>query len=146
MKSRLLVLFCIFLLALGCSKDNNSSGPTIKLKSYSGLVIPSGAFTADLTYSQSGGNLSGDTLVILYRRYNKSQIPPTDQRSDSFLTFMPQTPNTNQAGFSTTLSWANISYGINNENDTVDFRFVLIDLQGNHSDTVTTGKVIVTQQ
>jgi len=145
MKLRLLVLFCIFLM-LGCSKDNNQAGPTIKLKSFTAVVTPDQTFNATLTYSQSGGNLTGDTLVILYRRYNQSAIPPVDQRSDSFITFMPETPNASDAEFSTSLSWANISYGINAENDTIDLRFILIDLKGNHSDTVTTGKVIVTQQ
>jgi hypothetical protein len=58
---------------------------------------------------------------------------------------MPQTPVANKAEFSASLSWANISYGINGENDTLDFKFVLIDLKGNRSDTAATGKVVVTQ-
>lgn len=145
MRSRIIVLFCLFL-TLGCSKDNNQGAPTIKLKSYTDHVSPDQTFNAELTYSQSGGNLTGDTLVILYRRYNRSEIPPDDLRSDSFITFMPETPNTNDADFTASLAWSNIAYGINDENDTVDFRFVLIDLNGRHSDTVSTGKVIVTQQ
>ena len=141
----IVLIFMIFWIT-GCSKNNNPSRPTITLKSYTDLVTPNTVFNALLTYSQPGGSLSLDTLVILYRRYNVSQIPPDNQRSDSFLTIMPQTPNTNAADFSASLSWANISYGINNENDTVDFRFVLVDLKGIHSDTVTTGRVIITQQ
>ncbi len=43
------------------------------------------------------------------------------------------------------LSWANINYGINGENDTFDFKFVLIDLKGNRSDTAATGKLVVTR-
>jgi hypothetical protein len=145
MKSRILILFCFFLMALGCSKDQNSAKPSLKMKSYTDLVTPDGSFNAVLSYSQSGGNLSGDTLLIFRHRYNQTPVPPNDLTSDTFMTFLPQTPDANKAEFSASLSWANISYGINGENDTFDFKFVLIDLKGNRSDTAATGKVVVTQ-
>jgi hypothetical protein len=145
MKSRLVILFCIFLMVLGCSKDQNSGSPSIKVKSFTDLVTPDGSFNAVLTYSQSGGNLSGDTLFIFRHRYNQLQVPPDDQTSDTFMTFLPVTPDASKAEFSASLSWANISYGINGENDTFDFKFVLVDLKGNRSDTAATGKVVVTQ-
>lgn len=144
MKSRLLVLFCIFFMALGCSKDNNTTGPTIKIKTYTDQVHPDGAFNAVLTYSQNSGSLSGDSLVVLRRRYNQTQVPD-DQKRDTFITLLPVTPNATKAEFSATLNWDFIQYGINGENDTCDFRFVLIDLNGNHSDTVGTGLVIIYQ-
>ena len=145
MKASFLILFCIFLLVLGCSKDQNSGNPSLKMKSYTGLVTPDGSFNAVLTYSQSGGNLSGDTLLIFRHRYNQIQVPPDVQTSDTFMTLLPETPDASKAEFSASLSWANISYGINGENDTFDFKFVLVDLKGKHSDTASTGKVVVTQ-
>jgi hypothetical protein len=145
MKPSFLILFCIFLLVLGCSKDQNSGNPSLKMKSYTGLVTPDGSFNAVLTYSQSGGNLSGDTLFIFRHRYNQLPVPPDDQTSDTFMTLLPETPDASKAEFSASLSWANISYGINGENDTFDFKFVLVDLKGNRSDTASTGKVVVTQ-
>jgi hypothetical protein len=145
MKSKLFILYCLLILVLGCSKDQNSSSPSIKMKSYTNVVTSDGSFNAVLTYSQSGGNLSGDTLTILRHRYNQLPVPPNDQTSDTFMTLLPQTPSSNKAEFSASLSWANISYGINGENDTFDFRFVLTDLKGNHSDTAATGKVVVLQ-
>jgi hypothetical protein len=145
MKASFLILFCIFLLVLGCSKDQNSGKPSLKMKSYTGLVTPDGSFNAVLTYSQSGGNLSGDTLFIFRHRYNQVQVPPDVQTSDTFMTQLPETPDASKAEFSASLSWANISYGINGENDTFDFKFVLVDLKGNRSDTASTGKVVVTQ-
>jgi hypothetical protein len=145
MKSRLLVLFCLFLGLLGCSKDQNQSGPTIKLKSYTSLVNSDGAFNAVLTYSQKSGNLSGDSLWIIRHRYNETPIPGGEETPDTLMTLLPDVPNANSAEFSASLAWANISYGINGENDTFDFKFVLVDIKGNHSDTVTTGKVVVLQ-
>jgi len=145
MKSKVLILFCFVLMVLGCSKDQNSAKPSLKVKSYTSEVTPDGSFNAVLSYSQSGGNLSGDTLMIFRHRYNQTPVPPTDMTSDTFMTFMPQTPDASKAEFSASLSWANISYGINGENDTFDFKFVLIDLKGNRSDTAATGKVVVTQ-
>jgi hypothetical protein len=139
------VLFCIFLMLLGCSKDQNQTTPSIKLKSYTDHVNSNGSFNAVLTYSQKSGNLSGDSLTIIRHRYNQTPIPIGVQTPDTLLTLLPQTPNTSNAEFSVSLAWANISYGINGENDTFDFRFVLVDINGNHSDTVTTGKVVVLQ-
>jgi hypothetical protein len=144
MKSRLLILFYFSILALGCSKDQNQIAPTIKLKSYSDQVINGTFFNALLTYSQKNGNLSGDSLVILRRRYNLTQVPP-DQVRDTFITTLPETPDASKAEFTASLDWSIIQYGINGENDTCDFRFILIDQKGNHSDTVTTGKVIIVQ-
>jgi hypothetical protein len=144
MKSKLLVLFCFFLMALGCSKNNNSTGPTIKIKTYTNQVNPDGAFNAVLSYSQNSGSLSGDSLVVLRRRFNQTQVPD-DQKRDTFITLLPQTPNASKAEFSATLVWNFIQYGINGENDSCDFRFVLIDQNGNHSDTVGTGLVVIYQ-
>jgi hypothetical protein len=61
------------------------------------------------------------------------------------MTQLPETPSASSAEFSVSLSWANISYGIQGENDTFDFRFILTDLKGHRSDTAITGKVIVLQ-
>jgi hypothetical protein len=145
MKSRPFFLICILLFLLGCSKDQNSSRPSIKMKSYTSTVTPDGSFNAVLTYSQSGGNLSGDTLTIIRHRYNQLPVPPDTQTSDTFMTLLPTTPSASNAEFSASLSWANISYGIGGENDTFDFKFILTDLKGQHSDTAATGKVIVLQ-
>ncbi len=145
MKSGRLVLFCVFLGLLGCSKDQNQSGPTIKIKSYTDHVTSDGAFNAVLSYSQKSGNLSGDSLWILRHRYNQTPIPGGEETPDTLMTLLPETPSTNVAEFSVSLAWANISYGINGENDTFDFKFVLVDNKGNHSDTVSTGKVVVLQ-
>lgn len=137
-------MFFFFLITLGCSKDQNQIGPTIKLKSYTDQVVNGSFFTAQLSYSQKNGNISGDSLVILRRRYNQTQVPP-DQQRDTFITTLPQTPDASKAEFTASLDWSIIQYGIDGENDTCDFRIILIDQKGNHSDTVTTGKVIIVQ-
>jgi len=143
MKSRVLVLSFIFLLLLGCSKDNNSTNPSIKVKSFTDHVAPDGNFSAVLSYSQKSGSLSGDSLVIFRHRYNLTPVPPGEEKPDTFSTSLPMTPNVSKAEFTVSLAWFNLTYGINSENDTFDFRFVLIDGNGNHSDTTATGKVVV---
>jgi hypothetical protein len=97
MKPGILILFCLLLVVLGCSKDQNSAKPSLKMKSYTDLVTPDGSFNAVLTYSQSGGNLSGDTLLIFRHRYNQTQVPPNYLTSYTFMTFLPQTPDANKA-------------------------------------------------
>jgi hypothetical protein len=143
MKSRLSVLLIMFFIAVGCSKNNSSLGPTIGLKSYNNAVYNDGRdFQAVLTFTQKNGNVSGDSLVIIRRRYNQSYV--ADPR-DTFPTRLPVIPNDPKGEFTATLFWADLEYGINGENDTCDFRFVLIDQNFNHSDTVSTGKVIIYQ-
>jgi hypothetical protein len=144
MKLRLPVLFCIFLSVLGCSKDNNQAVPTIKVKSFTDLVPQDGNFNAVLTYLQKNGNLSNDTLFIIRHRYNLKPVPPDNQTTDTFNTIMPVTPNSNSAEFSVSLTYANIHID-NGENDTINFRFVLKDMNGNTSDTAATGKIVLLQ-
>jgi hypothetical protein len=149
MKSKWPLLFFVFFLLLACSKDQNSGKPSISIKSYTSTVAPGADqyFSAVLNYSQSGGNLSNDTLTIIRHRYNQTPIPPDIQQSssDTFVTLLPVVPDASKAEFTASLAWPSISYGINGENDTLDFRFILTDLKGQKSDTAVTGKVIVLQ-
>ena len=146
MKSRSLLLSGILILLLGCSKDQNQASPTIGLKSYTDHVPPNSAFNASFNYSQTSGNLSGDTLWIFRHRLNtNTSIPIGEETPDTIFTQLPATPNASKAEFNVSLAWANISYGIGGDNDTFNFKFVLVDLMGHHSDTVTTGNVVVLQ-
>ncbi len=145
MKSSLFVLVCTMFMVLGCSKDNNSTVPAISIKSFTDHVVAGGAFNAVLNYTQSGGNFTGDTLLILRHRFNAKPVPPDNQTSsDSVNTLMPNTPNTDKAEFSVSLSYENIHID-NGENDTISFSFILFDAKGKHSDTATTGKIVLLQ-
>jgi hypothetical protein len=140
MKLKYILLSLTISLVFGCSKDNNQGGPNISIKSYTSSVYNDGNdFNAVLTYS--GGNLSNDSLYILRRRYNQSYA---DSPRNIFPTQLP-TPSVSKAEFSASLAWSDIEVGINGENDTCDFRFVLVDQNGKHSDTATTGTVIIYQ-
>lgn len=144
MRANLLLLIGFLTLALGCSKDNASKGASITIKSYTTTVNNDGnGFSATLSFSQSGGNISGDSLVIIEHRYNQSYANP--DHLDTFPTRLPLTPSSSKAEFTTHLSWDFIQYGNQGENDTVDFKFVLIDQNLQHSDTAVTGKVIIYQ-
>ena len=143
MKSTRIVLFSIFFIILGCSKDNNQSIPSITLKTYTDAVYNDGRdFNALLTFKQTNSNIAGDSLVVIRRRYNQSYV--SDPR-DTFPTRLPYFPDDPSGQFTVSLMWFDLQYGINGENDTCDFRFVLIDQNLVHSDTVSTGKVIIYQ-
>jgi len=133
-------------MALGCSKDGNQSTPNIKLTSYDAVVLPNSIFNAHFTFSQSGGSISGDTLFIIYHRYNRSLIPTDEDRGSYDTTLLAETPDASKADFTVNLDWSFLSYGINNENDTIDLSFILMNLAGKHSDTVKTSKIIVVYQ
>jgi hypothetical protein len=143
MNSRLLILSILVLMILGCSKDNSQAGPTIGIKSYNSSVYnDNNGFNVTLTFSQKGGSPSGDSLTIIQHRRNQSYVP---NPVDTFGTRLPITPSVDKAEFTANLQWQFIEFGINGENDTCDFQFVLVDLNQNHSDTVSTGTVIIYQ-
>lgn len=144
MQSKGLLLVSVLVLVISCTKDPASRGPNISIKSYTSTVNNNGnGFSATLSFSQSGGNISGDSLVILEHRYNQSYANP--DHNDIFATRLPFTPSAPKAEFTAQLAWDLVQYGNQGENDTVDFKFILIDQNLKHSDTVTTGKVIIYQ-
>jgi hypothetical protein len=145
MKSRLFILSVMFLLMLGCTKDNSTGGgPVIGIKSYNSAVYNDGnGFNFVLTFSQKGGSPSGDSLTIIEHRLNLSNDVPSP--IDTLGTRLPIVPSVDKAEFTTNLQWQFIQFGIQGENDTCFFQFVLVDLNQKHSDTVATGTVIIYQ-
>jgi hypothetical protein len=147
MMSRLPVLLCIGLFALGCSKDKFEVNPSIRIKSYSGVVPQGSAFNAVLEYSQKKGKIDGDTLFVFRHRYNERPLPVGTPTVDSFFTLLSgptAIPNSNSAEFNLSLDYINIHID-NGENDTIDFQFALHDYAGRSSDTVRTGKIVILQ-
>ena len=138
MNSRLPLLFFIYFLALGCSKDNNGAAPSISIKSFTGQVSSGGAFSATLKYSQKNGTLTEDSLTIIRRWYNHTGLPPGVD-----VTFMPDMPNTSEAEFRVDILYENLYVDLGGEPDTIDLSFILTDYNGNHSDTATTGKIVI---
>jgi hypothetical protein len=109
--------------------------------------VPSGGtFNAVLAYSQKKGKINGDSLTIIRHRYNQTPVPPQYQTSDTFLTILtsdPAIPDANSAEFSVSLDYNFIHIDNNDENDSIDFRFILTDLSGRKSDTPRTGMIVL---
>jgi hypothetical protein len=82
-------------------------------------------------------------LIIIRRWYNQTSFPPGVDVIDTFLTFMPDMPNTSSAEFKVSILYENLYVDLGGEPDTIDLRFVLTDDNGNHSDTATTGKIVI---
>ncbi|HEY4155697.1 MAG TPA: hypothetical protein VGM24_09715 [Puia sp.] len=148
MKPRIPLFFCLALFALGCSKDKFEVNPSLRVKSFTGVVPVGGTFNAVLEYSQKKGKIDGDTLIVYRHRYNQKPLPIGTPTVDSFYTILSGSgatiPDANSAEFSLDLDYTNIHID-NGENDTIDFQFALIDLAGRSSDTVRTGKIVVLQ-
>jgi hypothetical protein len=146
MKSRFPIFFCLFLFALGCSKDKFEVNPSLRIKSYTATVGPGQTFTAVLEYSQKNGKIDGDTLIGIRHRYN----PTSNANPDTFYTILTsadsQIPDANSAEFNLTLDYdLYLHTNGGSENDTIDLKFALIDLSGRSSDTVKTGKIVILQ-
>ena len=146
MKPRLLILSCIILMIVGCSKDKYQTQPTISIKSYSSAVSPGGNFNAVFNYTQNNGNLTGDSLYVFKHLHNSANVPIGTPQSDTAFSILPETPQSSLAEFNININYNNLYIDLGGDNDTIDLKFVLVDLAGRHSDTVQTGKVILLSQ
>ncbi len=139
----LAVLVSCGILFWGCSKSFETK-PRIEIKDYTATVTPGGAMTITLVYYDKEGDL--DSIIGVKERLNAN--PPIgvgDYKADVFHYKLPEfnPKNTGEIAFT-------LPYDILNEsttfNDTVRFRFAVLDLGKNTSDTITSAVIVARQE
>ena len=143
------VLALVFLIA--CGKDKFTTKPQLRIKSVSTDVVPiNGSVTFTIEFTDKEGDIK-DTLFIGKVRLNKKVVPTI---RDSFFYVIPPYPDTKKGDFIVNLNYIAIQSAIiaptipgtnppQKESDTLLVKFVARDRDGNKSDTVTSGRVIV---
>ena len=143
MKIRYFVIAGSLVFALSqCSKSGSGDKPTISVESITQIVPVGGSMQATLKFSQSNGLLSQGIFIAIRTRLNQDSLPPTDVGVDTVVSQIPEFPDKNQGEFQYTLDYSYLHQS-DTENDTINFKFAVIDRGGNKSDTVTSGNVVV---
>jgi len=150
---RYLLIATALILVVACGKDKLATKPSIKLKSTSGSFIPSGGgFSAELEFADKEGDIS-NTLFIQKIRTNKKVVPTI---RDTFSLEVAEFNRTSRGNLRINLSYQNHLVSAINppnlggnppvyEDDSLIIRFVLRDLGGNVSDTVSTSAIVVSR-
>ena len=144
-----LTLFCI----VSCSKDKLETRPSITLKSVSSNFIPNGG---DLMVEMEFADKEGDISNTLFVQKIRMNIRTTPTIRDSFSLPIANFPKNSRGFLEVNMDYQNHLVSAINppsvggnpprvEDDTLTIRFVLRDLAGNVSDTVSAGTIIVSR-
>ncbi|HMI60290.1 MAG TPA: hypothetical protein VK518_05260 [Puia sp.] len=136
-------VLALLLAIASCSKSNNSSKPTLSIKSINTQVPVNGSLDVVLNFQSKSSNLSEGTFVAIRNRLNQQGLTNGSSSPDTVTGPIPQFPNQQKGQFEFSLDWANYLHQSDTENDTIVFKFAAIDKAGNSSDTITSPKIIV---
>ena len=136
------ILITITCVLVACSKSNNGSKPKITLKTITTEIPPQGGLDATFDFTPGSASLSGGTFVAIRIRQNQIPLPPTTVSVDSVMSTIPDFPSVNKGQFEYQEDY-NYLHQSDAENDTVIFKFAVLDVAGHSSDTITTGKIVI---
>jgi hypothetical protein len=141
---KLVIIATIFIAFLSCNKDKFQTKPQISIKSYNTKALPpSQELVIKLNYTDKEGDLANGRLMYIPKRLNRRPIPNGGTIIDSVPNALaPDFPDTDKGELELRLDHA-VLKTIADENDTLLFRFVLVDRAGNKSDTVTSDNIVI---
>ena len=129
-------------LAFACSKDKLETKPTIKVKDLNGTEIPPGAILrVTLEFSDKEGDLGAGEVTYVRNRLNTRPVPGAFDKADTARYVLPVFPNRETGDIEIDIPYDFMDEDPN-DNDTMVFRFMVIDRAGNKSDTVTSEPVV----
>lgn len=144
MKKILVVSTLVLLLA--CNKDKFQTKPQIEIVNYNTKVVGKGQqLVIDLQFTDKEGDLSEGKFVYIHKRTNRRLLPVTLNYPDSVINTVPVFPDHSKGEFSLHLDYTNLQRSPV-ENDSIYFRFVVVDRAGNKSDTVNSDQIVVLRQ
>jgi hypothetical protein len=153
MKTKILfTLFAAFTL-MACNKETYNTKPTLKLRSINTRVVPfNGVLSFEFEVTDKEGDIT-DSLFVKKIRLNRRVVPTI---RDFFYLTLPQVTKIQKAQVNVDLDYQNYLISAINpptsgtppkrENDTLQFKFVLIDKANNASDTFTSEPIVITRQ
>jgi len=130
------ILIMMVIAAGSCSKSNNGK-PQISIKSITAEIPKGGDLDVDLKFTSA---IRLDTLAVFRIRIN--QIPPQNVPSGDTVNIEIPEYSASKGELEFTQPFSYLSYG-DNANDTLVFKFIVFDVNSNHSDTLTSPKVVI---
>lgn len=143
MKKFIPFLFVIFLVA--CDKDKFETKPQIEVDSYNTKVLPPNAnLIINLKFTDKEGDLGNGRFYYTPIRLNKS-TRPGDSAYNYIDVPVPEFSDHHKGEFQLQLEWRNLHLS-DRENDTINFKFEVMDRAGNVSDAVLSDQVVILRQ
>jgi hypothetical protein len=129
-------------LVFACGKDTLETKPAIKVKEMNGTQIPPGAILrVTLEFNDKEGDLGAGELTYIRDRQNIRPVPGTFDKADTARYPLPVFPDRESGDIDVDIPYDFMDEDPN-DNDTMVFRFMVIDRAGNKSDTITTAQVV----
>jgi len=126
---------------LSCSKSNGGSKPKISIESINTPIQPDQPLDVNLKFT-NGSNLSGGTFTVFRIRLN--QIPPINPTGgDTITTTIPDFSGADKGEMEYTQPYQGYLHFDDHINDTLIFKFFVLDASGKSSDTISSPKVVV---
>lgn len=139
-----LIPACLLLVTiLGCGKTNNSTKPSLKIKTINTEVRAGGSLDVVLQFDDKSEDLSQGTFTAIRKRLNQHGLTSGSASPDTLTGPIPQYPDQPSGEFEFRLDWGSYLHQSDTENDTITFKFAAVDRKGNKSDTITSPKIIV---
>lgn len=141
MVTRVLTVLSLILI-FSCSKDTLETKPTIKIKEVNGSEIgPGSLFRVTLEFSDKEGDLGQGEVTYVRDRKNIRPVPGVFDKADTARYPIPEFPDRQTGDIDIDIPYDFLDEDPN-DNDTMVFRFMVIDRAGNKSDTITSGQVV----
>jgi hypothetical protein len=143
-QTRVLVVLSLAILLAACSKDKFQTTPVIEIKSYSSKSISTGqVLSIHINYFDKEGDLGKGQLMYIRYRTNSTPIPNpgANDQNDTIPSVIPDFPPRSTGELILNLDYGFLSEDPN-RNDTMYFKFVVTDIAGNRSDTVTSESLV----
>jgi hypothetical protein len=139
-----ILVFFVAVILTACSKDKFETKPLLKVKSYSSKEVFQGqTLNIRITYTDKEGDLSLAPLYARRIRLNVRALGSSDNdKSDSLDTHLPEFPNKNTGEINYQQGFDFLKESIS-ENDTLVFKFAVLDKAGHASDTITTSPIVI---
>jgi hypothetical protein len=133
------ILVTMVIAGWSCSKSSGGK-PTLSISSITNPVQPDQDLDVDLKFS-GGSNLSGGWLVAIRTRVN--QIPPINTiGGDTIVAQLPTYSTTDKGELEFTQPYQGYLHFDDHINDTLIFKFAVIDANGVSSDTISSPKIV----
>jgi len=142
--SFLIPVFFALLIVVSCSKSGSGSKPQITIESITSTVNPGENLDVKFKFNTNGGTLAGGGFVAI--RIRQNEIPPQNQISgDTVLTQIPDFSGSDKGEFEYTQPYNGYLHFDDHINDTLLFKFAVINTAGIPSDTITAKVVSISQ-
>jgi hypothetical protein len=132
----------LLFLALACNKDQYQTKPQITIESINTIIPVGGGMQAMLKFTQKDGKLGQGTFIAIRNRLNIQGLPPGTSSTDTLVSPIPEFPDKNDGEFQFTLDYTYLHQS-DTQNDTIIFKFAVVDRVGNKSDTIPSPQIVV---